>query len=568
MKKLYFLSFLLIEDYYTMSKKDLGAFYSTNINEMMEGIFDDFIIFYDKEKIIYEPCCGNGDIVKFLIDNSIKENKILCYDIINLSFNQTTQRDTILNPLNFKDSYVITNPPFLGKNKMTKEMKNKYKDLENCQDLYETYIIQLINSDCIGGILILPSNFLFSYNNNIRKQFIKAFEIKKLKIYEKQIFNDTTSSVIIFDFINRKHRHKDNFTIDTFLITEKTTEHFDIEISENNNYTYGYELYKEKYKSDFKILRYIKEKNDYCLSCIEVKTIDPKIEALYVSEPQINKITDRSKINFLFNYKFKENEEKYIIKSFNEKIKKYRKKYHSLFMSSFREFNRKRISFDLVYTILKNIINNMIYYFETSKIDNNIVYKLCKISNYFDFSSIYRYLNEKLEKINLNHFIQNYKSDYYVKKYKNYYDTNFILQNKYSCFDDFLNYIYENINVPIIQSLFVKKTNKQSIHEIIQIYLVELKLNMKFKTHIKDKLSDTKSFDGVNHENKIYLCCKYIKESGGSQDNQIKDLLKFNDYSHETDYKIYFIVSGSYGIKKIKEYENILNSNVCVLYLF
>lgn len=482
-----------------MFKKDLGAFYTTNINEMMNGIFDDFIKFYDKEKIIYEPCCGNGDIVKYLIDNLIEANKILCYDIINLSFKQTKQRDTILNPLDFKDSYIITNPPYLGKNKMTKEMKDKYKDLENCQDLYEIYILQLINSGCIGGILILPSNFLFSYKNNIRKQFIKAFEIRKLKIYEKQIFNDTTSSVIIFDFISRKYSHSNNFIIDTLLITEKTIEQFDIEISENNNYTYGYELYREKYDSDFKILRYIKEKKDYYLSCIEVKTIDPKIEALYVSEPQINKLTDRSKINFLFNYKFKENEEKYIIKLFNERLKKYRKKYHSLFMSSYREFSRKRISFDLVYTMLKNIINNIIYYFEASEINNNIVYKLCKISNYFNFSSIYMYLNEKLEKINFNHFIHNYKSDYYIKKYKNYYDTNFILHNSYSCFDDFLNYIYENISSPIIQSLFVKKTNKQSIHEIIQIYLTELELNMKFKTHIKDKLSNTKSFDGVNH---------------------------------------------------------------------
>ena len=49
---------------------------------------------------------------------------------------------------------------------------------------------------------------------------------------------------------------------------------------------------------------------------------------------------------------------------------------------------------------------------------------------------------------------------------------------------------------------------------------MEQKLNMKFKIHIKNILSKTKSFDVINEENKVYLAWKYVNELSGSQDFQ------------------------------------------------
>lgn len=40
-------------------------------------------------------------------------------------------------------------------------------------------------------------------------------------------------------------------------------------------------------------------------------------------------------------------------------------------------------------------------------------------------------------------------------------------------FEDFQNYIYENLDNLFIQSIFIKNNTKQSIHETIQIYLME-----------------------------------------------------------------------------------------------
>ena len=142
-----------------MSKKSFGVFYTTNVLEIFENIFDNFIKHYNNELII-EPCCGNGDIIKYLNSKGIVNT--LNYDIKKSDFENLIIRDTILNPIDLSNKWIITNPPFLAKNKMSVDLKLKYKDyIFDCSDLYEIYIKQIIQSDCLGGILILPSNFLF-----------------------------------------------------------------------------------------------------------------------------------------------------------------------------------------------------------------------------------------------------------------------------------------------------------------------------------------------------------------------------------------------------------------------
>lgn len=498
-----------------MDKKQLGAFYTTNIDEIFGDVFEDFQQYYNNE-LIYEPCCGNGDIIKYLNNHNIYN--IEAYDITNNTYKNVKIKDTILKPLNYDNCWIVTNPPYLAKNKMSIEMKNKYnlKDLNNqIEDLYEFYVLQLIKSACLGGILILPTNFLFSYSNKIRKRFIEKYEIKTLKIYEKQIFNDTTSSVIVFNFIKRETT---NYSIKTQLIQKDKVENFVIELSKNNNYIFGFELYKEKYKSNIKLSRYVNnESGRYYKTNIEIFTLDPKMKAVYNKNPQLNKITDRSKINIIINRKLKENEQHYIINKFNEKLSKYRKQYYSLFMSSYREFSRKRLNFNLIYIILKNIIDKMYYVLNYSTtVNEKTIIKLCNYSNFKTFTEIYNYVLDKTDQININHFKQFYQSDEYLIKYQNYYNKFEFFKNYYKTFEDFKAYVFENLDNLFIQSIFIKNNTKQSIHEIIQLYLIEQRLNMKFERNCKNKLSRTKTFGGVNKENKIYLCCGCINESGGS----------------------------------------------------
>ena len=70
------------------------------------------------------------------------------------------------------------------------------------------------------------------------------------------------------------------------------------------------------------------------------------------------KDTDRVFCSIITNIPFED--EQYIVDKFNEKIESYRTKYNSLFLTNYREssknYSRKRISFDLVYNIIAQIL--------------------------------------------------------------------------------------------------------------------------------------------------------------------------------------------------------------------
>ena len=478
------------------NKKKYSQFYTKNTNELFNNIIDLFLNDYNKNISIIEPCCGEGDLIKFLKTKNI--NNFELYDI-EPKYENTQKLDTILNQINLNNKYIITNPPYYAKNKLTKEQKELYKDyLNDIDDLYQIYIKQIINSNVISGILILPINFLFSNNNKIRKEFILKYQIVFCNLFEKKIFKDTTSAICIFYFKirNEQNNNLNIFTFKSNLIRKNETKEIIIELSKKNNYCYGYEVYKKKYK-DFVILsRYDKEiNNEQFLTHIKIYTLDPNMKAIYDNEPKINLLTDRSFINIVSSLELNEDEEKYIIKKFNEILLFYRNKYNSLFMSSYREFSRKRLSFNLIYIWLENIINELFDIKYTYDITNDLIFKLCEI-----------YDNDEKELITFDKLYEKINIELINRNVENFYENNILFKQKYKTFEEFFDYIINHKDDVFIQALFIKNSSKQSFHEILQIYLMGKKLNMKFKIHIKDKLTNIKSFDGINEENKI----KYI----------------------------------------------------------
>jgi tRNA1(Val) A37 N6-methylase TrmN6 len=90
------------------NKKNLGQFYTTNY----EYILQDMIIDNNITNII-EPFCGNGDLLNFIN----KDKYILeTYDI-EPKKNYIIKRNTLLNPPEYKNKFILTNPPYLARNK-------------------------------------------------------------------------------------------------------------------------------------------------------------------------------------------------------------------------------------------------------------------------------------------------------------------------------------------------------------------------------------------------------------------------------------------------------------------
>lgn len=65
-------------------------------------------------KKIIEPFVGNGDLLNFIQNKNLYE--IICFDI-DPKNTKTIKKDTIKNPPNYNKSFILTNPPYLARNK-------------------------------------------------------------------------------------------------------------------------------------------------------------------------------------------------------------------------------------------------------------------------------------------------------------------------------------------------------------------------------------------------------------------------------------------------------------------
>lgn len=345
-----------------MTKKQLGQYYTTNYEYILQNMS-----IPDNITHIIEPFVGKGDLIGFI--KNIENYKIELYDI-EPKYNNTIQRDTLKKPPCYDNCFVLTNPPYLARN------KNKNKDLyddNDCNDLYKCFIKHLINSECLGGIVILPLNFICSIRKSdieLRRLFLQKFIIVIINIFEERVFNDTSYSVCSIQFTKNIDKVEGN-TIKTFIYPSKNI--IDITLTTNNNYTIGGEIYNLPINNQYKIERATRlNKNNDHMTNIIVKCIDDNIEnkicLKIVSDDERNKNIDntanlsaRSYATIIINKQMSISEQALFAEKVNNFINEKRAKYNSLFLTNYRESNtiaRKRISFDLVFRICNYILSS------------------------------------------------------------------------------------------------------------------------------------------------------------------------------------------------------------------
>jgi len=111
--------------------------------------------------------------------------------------------------------YHITNPPYLYLGYIKKHSETKhYSDYFNgqnngYQDLYQIAMINDLRNNIDNLIYLIPTNFLFgsSVSNKFRLDFLKYYDIEKMYIFEKQIFEFTGTNILI-GFFERKESPK------------------------------------------------------------------------------------------------------------------------------------------------------------------------------------------------------------------------------------------------------------------------------------------------------------------------------------------------------------------------
>ena len=340
-------------------KQQLGQFYTTNYEYIMQKL-------YIPENItkIIEPFAGNCDLLNFIKDKSIYD--IECYDIEPKN-DIIIKQDTILHPPNIKNSFIITNPPYLARNKSNnKELFDKYKT----NDLYKCFIEILISNDCLGGILIIPLNFICSVRKNdidLRKRFISKYNILIMNIFEEQVFEDTSYTICSFQF-EKRHQHEKK-EIKSYIYPSNIE--FNINLNKNNNYTIGGDIYNLEQNSVYKIdraTRLYENKDNFTnilVKCIDdninnkigLKLVDDIIRDKYIDTTP--KLSARSYAILVIKPKLTIIQQEKLIEIFNKFLTEKRDNCNSLFLSNYRESKdiaRKRISFTLVYEICNYLL--------------------------------------------------------------------------------------------------------------------------------------------------------------------------------------------------------------------
>lgn len=339
------------------NKKNLGQFYTTNY----EYILSNMKIPKNVNHII-EPFVGEGDLLEFIKNK--KKYTIETYDI-DPKYKKANKRDTLNDPPSYKNKFVLTNPPYLARNKSNdKKIYDKYK----CNDLYKCFIKNIIDDICEGGIIIIPLNFISSIRKSdikLREGFLQEYTIETINIFEEQVFDDTKYAVCSIYFTKKGHYNND--LINMYIYPSKKI--IKIELSSKNNYTIGGEIYDLPYNDEFEVKRATKNMKDnmtnILLKCID-DSINDQLGFKVVKDDEIfidntPKLSARSYATLCINKKLSLKDQLKLVKKMNKYINQQRKKYNSLFLTNYRESNtiaRKRISFDLAFKICNYFLSH------------------------------------------------------------------------------------------------------------------------------------------------------------------------------------------------------------------
>lgn len=325
-----------------MSDLEKTIHYTTKAQQICANL----IKYIPKDAQLIEPFVGGADLIELFPQAQWEK-----YDIEDKGYNIV--QDTLKNPPDYKNKWVITNPPYLAKNKANdKTIFTQY----DTDDLYKATLLSL--SECEGGILIIPTNFITDERTGtVRIKFLNQFEILEMNIFTEPVFDTTTYSVCSFAF-KRKTNGKMPQTFTVNISSAK--EPVNITIYPDYDYRIAGEFYNTLETTPIIFGRLVGETSNDYITNIKLYALDTRTERIRVEfekEHYCGKNSDRTYATFTCKKTLTEEQEKYLVNEFNKQIENFRKQYYDLSMTNYRDYNRKRIGFTFAYQLLSKIYN-------------------------------------------------------------------------------------------------------------------------------------------------------------------------------------------------------------------
>jgi predicted RNA methylase len=358
-------------------KQQLGQFWTYNNEYILSGFAE-----YVKNKNVCDPFAGGQDLLKWAKKHGAKSIKGYEIDKKCVDDKIVFLNDSLRNQKEY--DFVITNPPYLYQNKL---QDNSILKNSKHTDLFQLSLEKIMESN--EGIVIVPINFLSAENSKyIRQIFLEKFNIIKVNYFTEQVFEDTTYNVMAF-YYRKKNQSSNVMLIDFNILPEKKQMTITIQkeyawqiggdflasikkiknklklkrleeedLQQGNiSILAGYNHIKDKKKFEISENLYnVIQNNIVLLKAIDTGTDDGKICLENIKDYGLDALisikTSRNQIQIIFPNEVTTGEQKKIIELFNKELNRKREEYFSLFMTNFRDNDRKRISFNFAYDFI------------------------------------------------------------------------------------------------------------------------------------------------------------------------------------------------------------------------
>jgi hypothetical protein len=189
---------------------------------------------------------------------------------------------------------------------------------------------------------------------------LEAFQVVRLNIFEEPVFHDTTYAVCAFQF---EKRHAGTAAAPVQVSIYPSGEQFTARLSASNQFLIGGEVYHLQRTHAYRITRLTRHNRDQPHTHILLKCIDDDqpIQMRMVAKHEIYvdetpHASARSYATLVVDPPLSLEQQERLVGRFNALLQHYRQAYHSLFLSNYREHQRKRITFDLAYHMAGHLL--------------------------------------------------------------------------------------------------------------------------------------------------------------------------------------------------------------------
>jgi hypothetical protein len=349
------------------TKKTRGQFYTTNSAYILAGA----TVPTTANRMI-EPFAGQGDLLKWF-ETQGSTLPVEAYDI-EPKHPSVVQRDTLADPPNYANAWILTNPPYLARNKSaSKTIFDQY----GTNDLYKCFIMSLTSqpTPAAGGLIIIPAGFFFSPRDLdvcCRQAFMSKYKLTRVRYFEETVFPDTPTTVVAVAF--------ERSPIYPVALTEQHVEWVcmpsgqtrTFHMTQTNDWIIGGDIYKLTTPKDISLRRHV-----------EGQPLKPTEQQTFMTLNALDSGTQAGRISLTYKdgyiYPAQEcsrayatlrilgrtltaTEQQRLCDAFNQFIEQKRTETWSLFLPQFREskeYARKRIPFELVYSIVLHLIGTL-----------------------------------------------------------------------------------------------------------------------------------------------------------------------------------------------------------------